>query len=403
MKKLGTVIIGSGFGDCGKGLITDFETRRQGSRLVVRFNGGGQAGHTVVDGSKRHVFGNISAGTFAGADTYLSSKYIVNPLVMASELDALDTDATIMVHKDARVSTIYDMVLNSVAEIARGADRHGSCGLGINETVTRHEAGFTLTADDVKTYDTSRLANRLEYIRTHRVPARLKVLIGKDSISGDDRFSKYVEFLEAPTTRHAISLKAAAESFRIGVPVPGAPVILEGAQGLMLDEYLGTFPHVTRSITGLPYALQAASELGLKSIQPVYVTRSYSTRHGAGELQFEGVPFGGTPIDETNVEGQWQGKLRFAPLNLKELRKFIDADLMRGQAVADLFGMKLRAPTLALTCVDQLSDVFAYVDLDGCLQTAKTSLLEAIVSGSLQLPISHVSYGPSAKDVVHKG
>jgi adenylosuccinate synthase len=155
MKKLGTVIIGGGFGDEGKGLFTDFETRRQGSKLVSRFNGGGQAGHTVLDGSKRHVFGNFSAGTFAGANTYLSSRFLVNPLTTVEELNELQSEdrPVIFAHYKARVSTIYDMVLNSIAEISRGADRHGSCGLGINETVTRHEAGFTLTVLDIKSYN----------------------------------------------------------------------------------------------------------------------------------------------------------------------------------------------------------------------------------------------------------
>ena len=75
-----TVVIGANFGDEGKGLITDFETRRQDAQLVARFNGGAQAGHTVVtDAGQRHVFGHISAGTFAGASTYLASTFIVNP------------------------------------------------------------------------------------------------------------------------------------------------------------------------------------------------------------------------------------------------------------------------------------------------------------------------------------
>ena len=75
---MSTVVIGANFGDEGKGLITDFEVRRTKARVVSRFNGGAQAGHTVHMGDKRHVFGHISSGAFAGAFTYLSSDFLVN-------------------------------------------------------------------------------------------------------------------------------------------------------------------------------------------------------------------------------------------------------------------------------------------------------------------------------------
>jgi adenylosuccinate synthase len=85
----GIAVIGAGFGDEGKGLITDALTRKLSSSLVARFNGGAQAGHTVISGENRHVFGHMSAGTFAGANTYLSSNFIVNPLSLAKELAEL--------------------------------------------------------------------------------------------------------------------------------------------------------------------------------------------------------------------------------------------------------------------------------------------------------------------------
>ncbi len=111
-----SVIIGSGFGDCGKGLITDFETRRIGASLVARFNGGAQAGHTVTTKDRRHVFGHISSGTFAGADTYLSSNFIFNPLVLETELESFDEDEVplIFVHDNAKVTTLFDMRINEI-------------------------------------------------------------------------------------------------------------------------------------------------------------------------------------------------------------------------------------------------------------------------------------------------
>ncbi len=124
-------------------------------------------------------------------------------------------------------------------------------------------------------------------------------------------------------------------------------MIFEGAQGLALDEYLGEFPYVTRSMTGLPHAITTAVELGVNELTPVYVTRAYSTRHGAGRLMNENHPIqtsGKIPLDSTNVENNWQGRLRFAPLNLSLLRKMISADLQRGTHVAQAMGVKLNAP-----------------------------------------------------------
>jgi adenylosuccinate synthase len=68
---MNSIIIGANFGDEGKGLITDFEARRNGSKLNVRFNGGAQAGHTVVSENKRHIFSHVGASSFAGTETDL--------------------------------------------------------------------------------------------------------------------------------------------------------------------------------------------------------------------------------------------------------------------------------------------------------------------------------------------
>lgn len=83
------VVIGSSFGDCGKGLVTDYLCS-QGAGIVVRFNGGANAGHTVVtpDG-QRHVFSHFGSGTLLGVPTFLSSFFVCNPIQFAKELDRI--------------------------------------------------------------------------------------------------------------------------------------------------------------------------------------------------------------------------------------------------------------------------------------------------------------------------
>lgn len=393
-----TVVIGANFGDEGKGLITDFEARRLKSTLVARFNGGAQAGHTVVTNSgSRHVFGHLSSGTFAGTDTYLSSKFIVNPLILEREIKTFGAAPYVYIHQDAPVTTVYDMAINALVELSRGNSRHGSCGMGINETVTRHESYplDTRTAMD----SPGGAWEIIKDIQQCWVPGRLKAL-GITDIP-----MQYRQALETSPRHMALQLKEILNRYAKCIDHPTdmametkRPVVFEGAQGLMLDEYLGNFPHVTRSITGLPYAIIAAKELGLKKIKPVYVTRVYSTRHGAGNLRHEG-ELGFTPVDLTNVENPWQQKIRFAPLSVHDVKEFIEVDMRRGVHVGEALGVQIEEPTFAVTCLDQIqSSIPMWLNPYRREQILRDDV-PAVLQTKLGIKVSHISYGPTAGDV----
>lgn len=394
-------VIGAGFGDEGKGLVTDFVTRRTGSKVVARFNGGGQAGHTVVEPTgRRHVFGHVGAGTFAGANTWLSRHFIVNPLLLKNEmleLDKKDALPDIYVHGAARVTTIYDMALNAAAELARGNNRHGSCGLGINETVTRDEAGFRLDARELwLPFD--HLVEKLRLFQTEWVPRRLEQL-GLSKLPDEFHTKTGHVLVDGNFAGHAMKLRSAAMSWmllREGFERRNLEsLILEGAQGLMLDEFLGEFPHVTRSVTGLPNAIDVSLDVGRRDIQAIYVTRAYATRHGAGWLSHEWIGInldGDDPTDETNVHNQWQGTLRYAPLNIDELKKFIAADMER------VSWIRLPKPVIAVTCLDQLT-ARANVVLNGEVQAVHREDIPQLISEAVGLKVGLVSRGPCYNDV----
>lgn len=409
--RTGTVVIGANYGDEGKGLITDYEVRRHKAHLVARFNGGAQAGHTVVDRDKRHVFGHVSAGTFAGACTYLSSRFLVNPILLDRELTALKKigfEPIISANHAARVSTIYDMALNSIAEIARGSQRHGSCGVGINETVTRHAAGFELTLVDL--LDGARTRQIIERIQNEWVPKRLQELTGNNAVPIAEMLP-YFDALKMPAWRVTDLLREHVHGAALEPQVPlaeNAHVVFEGAQGLMLDEFMGDFPHVTRSMTGLPYAIEAAGELGVRELQPVYVTRSYLTRHGAGPLGDEGkLTF--KVNDDTNVLNPWQGQLRFAPLDLTRLEFFVKQDFARSKVVAQMHGVKLKEPRLAITWLDVKSDtVPVVVDCFNSLNPTTimdipTEELPSFIEEEILMKVSHIARGPEHTDVEYVG
>ena len=79
------IVVDLGFGDAGKGLVTDALVRRTGAKLVVRYNGGAQAGHNVVTATAHHTFAQLGAGSFAGARTWLGPEVIVHPTALLTE------------------------------------------------------------------------------------------------------------------------------------------------------------------------------------------------------------------------------------------------------------------------------------------------------------------------------
>src|SRR5580700_4081002 len=86
------LVVDLGFGDAGKGLLTDFLVRRTGATLVVRFNGGAQAGHNVVapDG-RHHTFAQIGAGSFVpGVQTFLADRTVLHPTALGVEAAHLE-------------------------------------------------------------------------------------------------------------------------------------------------------------------------------------------------------------------------------------------------------------------------------------------------------------------------
>jgi adenylosuccinate synthase len=400
-------IIGAGYGDEGKGLLTDYLVRQHSSMQVLRFNGGAQAGHTVKEAEGRsHIFGHVGSGSFAGASTILGERFIINPYLLDVEMQRLVSKGVVpkvFAHKSAIVTTVFDMALNAVVVLSRGADRHGSCGVGINETVTRSHGGFCLTAGEVATLSIPDLADLLEVILQTWVPRRLDKL-GIKSISADLHDRTGGVLLSTSYLEHAKQLKSGIGWAEVGDYSDAPwdlqePLILEGAQGLGLDEDLGTFPYVTRSLTGLPSAIEAAVGMGADSLQPVYVTRCYATRHGAGPLAHESETITEATItDTTNKVNEWQGSLRFAPLDLDVLKRSIHRDLDRADAIRLPLDAQVLSPVLAVTCLDQLGQSAVMWSGDKRWVVPKEEVA-GFISEKTGIPLGYISTGPTSENV----
>ncbi len=386
------VVIGGGFGDEGKGLFTDYLSAQcVGKACVVRFNGGAQAGHTVqlADG-RRHVFSHFGSGTYAGLPTYLSSFFVCNPILFHREYGELIKEGVkpdVYVDPACPVTTPYDMMINQIAEQARGGERHGSVGVGFGETIGRHyHKAFLLFARDLADEQTLRAklgAIRSVWVRRRLAALGVTPLVGMwaDRFIDDGIFERFIEDCRDFSEKIVLS----------DLPMLGGydDLIFEGAQGLMLDQNNGFYPHVTRSHTGIRNAVTLAEKIGMEKLDVYYLTRSYVTRHGAGPLPHElpQQPYRQI-VDKTNIAHPYQGTLRFA---------WLDLDLFCEAAARDMKANRSRievCPHLGISCLDQIDSDATYISNGERKSCSGEGLVEAARQG-IGAATALASWGPS--------
>lgn len=319
------ILVGLGFGDEGKGTMTDFLCRYRGAKLVVRYNGGAQAAHNVVtDDGRHHTFTQFGSGTFvAGVRTLLSKFMLFDPLLLADEVaelspkireHALDRH---YVDSRAPIITPFHVAANRIKEWLRGRGRHGSCGRGIGETA----ADLVYFPEQVvragNLADVKVTAKLLREIQARK----LSELEGAGAGSADfpDRLKLFHDLF-----RSKDACKGIAESFRAVVSelniltpdkvanlIRNESSIFEGAQGMLLDEWHGFHPYTTWSTLTAENAIEILRESGFEGGREITgVVRTYLTRHGAGPLVTEDEALRRISPTEHNSQNDWQGTFR---------------------------------------------------------------------------------------------
>ncbi len=328
-----------GFGDAGKGTITDFLARRLDIHTIVRYNGGPQAAHNVVTGDGRHhTFAQFGSGMFLPwTSTLLSRFMLVNPLNMLKEerhLSALgisDALRRTRIDRRALVITPFQRAINRLREIARAADRHGSCGEGIGECVADSLAygHAALCAGDLR--DRATLVKKLRLLRE----------IKRQDLAELDRQLPYTELVRRERAVFA-SLDYIADcadvyrSFADRVAIvdetdirallaqPGV-VLFEGAQGVLLDENYGFAPYTTWSTTTFANAETLTREHDYAGeVVRLGVLRAYATRHGAGPFPTEDRALTAVLPDQHNGWNDWQRTFRVGYFDLVATRYALD-------------------------------------------------------------------------------
>jgi adenylosuccinate synthase len=310
-------VIGLGFGDEGKGLTVDYLCSLSPDALVIRFNGGHQAGHTVVKDGVRHVFSNFGSGTLRGCPTYWSKHCTVEPIGLMNELEDLISkgiNPVLYIDAECPITTPYDIKQNR--KIERN-NEHGSCGVGFGATIEREENFYSLRFVDLYYYQIFR--RKLDLISRYYNYNR-----------DDDLFVETIQQLIKNKHIRMVFKRPSADQY-----------IYEGAQGLMLDQHYGFFPHVTRSNCG-------GKNIPDNNIEFFLVTRAYQTRHGNGPMTTEYLPH--TIIDdsnETNCEHLYQGQFR---------KGILDVDLLEYAWYRDKTIRESATLNLVVTCMDHLAE-----------------------------------------------
>jgi len=351
MKKI-YAVVGSNYGDEGKGLMVDYLASESSFPLVIRFNGGAQAGHTVqTPEGERHVFSHFGSGTFVGAPTFLSRYFICNPLLFRREYDELNLKCDklhIFIDNKCIVTTPFDIMYNQLIELSSNDTRHGSVGVGINATLKR--TFNVITVDDLANLPIKELIIKLVDIAKYYI-ANLPEPKTDLEIEIHNAFSNYMGIIQSFISDCNFFVKYT------NLKLPNFDeydtIVFEGAQGLLLDEEYGTMPYCTPTPCGMKNVEQLIHAYKLyeyADIEVIYMTRWYMTRHGAGPLENE-EPLPEWVKDETNKPHMFQGALRYAPLkDMRSLIGRISTDVLTYYTSLTHASVSMK---LGVTCLDQ--------------------------------------------------
>ena len=276
------VLIGAQWGDEGKGKATDLLAER--IDYVVKFNGGNNAGHTVVIGDEKYALHLLPSGILTpGVTPVIANGVVIDISVLFAELDALNSrgidTSKLRVSANAHVITDYHRTLDKVTERFLGKRQIGTTGRGIGPTYADKINRVGIRIQDI--FDEGILRQKVEAaleIKNHL----LAKIYNRRAISADaviEELLSYRERLAPMVADTALELNQALEADKV--------VLFEGGQATMLDIDHGTYPFVTSS-NATAGGASTGSGIGPNKIERVIaVIKAYTTRVGAGPFPTE--------------------------------------------------------------------------------------------------------------------
>ena len=277
------VVIGTQWGDEGKGKVVDWLTEH--AQGVVRFQGGHNAGHTLIIGGKKTILRLIPSGIMrTDVQVYIGNGVVLSPVALMAEIDELqaagvDVESRLKISESCPLILDCHVAVDQAREIQRGGEKIGTTGRGIGPAYEDKVSRRGLRVQDL--FNPSRFKEKLAVVlRYHNF--------------------QLTEFLNAePVDLETVYEKAMALAPRIQAMVADVPSLLEqansaghnllfeGAQGALLDIDHGTYPYVTSS-NCLAGAASVGAGVGPQKLQYVLgITKAYTTRVGSGPFPTE--------------------------------------------------------------------------------------------------------------------
>ena len=290
-------VVGSQWGDEGKGKITDFLSNE--AAYTVRSNGGNNAGHTIEINGQGFKMRLIPSGIFASKEgAVIGNGVVINPEVLFSELETLaekgiDT-SKLKISNRAHIIMPYHIKQDEYQEEAKGDQKIGTTKNGIGPAYMDKASRIGIRVCDLLEKDTFAAKLRANLEQKNEVFTKI---YGKPALKFEDIFDKYFEYgqkMKKYVTDTSVLVNDALDNDK--------KVLFEGAQGIMLDIDEGTYPFVTSSNT-ISGGIASGIGVGANRVKSVIgVCKAYTTRVGAGPFPTELLDETGDRIRETAHE-----------------------------------------------------------------------------------------------------
>lgn len=280
---MNTVVIGTQWGDEGKGKIVDLLT--ESADCVVRYQGGHNAGHTVVIKGEKYVLHLIPSGIMhKGRICLIGSGAVIDPKALFNEIDMLaergvDVKSRIFVSESAHLVMPYHQALDVLAEKSKKGKKIGTTGLGIGPAYTDKYARIGIRVGDL--FDKDIFKERLD-INLDVKNFLLRKMYHHTGFSKKKIFKEYMEYAKR-MKEIACDVSLLLNNFINGKK----NILFEGAQGTMLDIDWGTYPYVTSSNSTIGGLFTGLGVDPRKIDRIMGVAKAYTTRVGEGPMLTE--------------------------------------------------------------------------------------------------------------------